>query len=254
MSNVPQTNPGEILNWPMLKIQYQTTPEAIAKLLPPGIDASESPTVYLTIYNFPILNEPEHGVVVSVAANCDGIEGEYTLLIGIDQEAPVIRCQERWGQPKCFAKVEYYRMIDKIAAKATHAGYTFLEFEGKITGPDDNLEAFETNEFWTKYSRSYDMSEGKYDLPPRVIRVNSQYGTAYKEKVEGHLTLRESPWDPIATLLPVKSEPEAHLWTPIFKGRQYLEHKQLDGAAFWPYCETISGSRWPGEGGGPLKS
>ena len=33
----PQGNPGDILNWPMLKVVYRTDPDAIAKLLPPGI-------------------------------------------------------------------------------------------------------------------------------------------------------------------------------------------------------------------------
>ena len=34
-SGAPQGNPGDIVNWPMLKIVYRTDPEAIAKLLPP---------------------------------------------------------------------------------------------------------------------------------------------------------------------------------------------------------------------------
>ena len=196
MSSAPSNSPGEILNWPMLKIQYETSPECIAKLLPPGIDPGEKPTVYLTIYNFPILNEPEYGVVISVAADCDGIQGEYTLGIGIDQEAPVKRCHERWGQPKYVAEIDFYRMMDKVSAKVTHAGYTFLEYTGKVVGEDENRPELETNEWWIKFARSYDMSHGKFDLPPRVIRVQSKYGTAHIEKLEGQLTLRESPWGP----------------------------------------------------------
>ncbi len=82
----PVTVPGEILNWPMLKISYLTDPANIAALLPPGISPGKSPKVTITIYNFPVLNEPEYGCVVNVDAIYNGIEGEYTLGIGIDRK------------------------------------------------------------------------------------------------------------------------------------------------------------------------
>ncbi|MFP6641815.1 MAG: hypothetical protein VCC04_16340, partial [Myxococcota bacterium] len=42
----PQGAPGEIINWPMLKLCYRTDPAAIAALLPPGIEPGEEPHVY----------------------------------------------------------------------------------------------------------------------------------------------------------------------------------------------------------------
>ena len=38
----PKINPGDIILWPMLKLDYDTQPDKIAALLPPGIDASAS--------------------------------------------------------------------------------------------------------------------------------------------------------------------------------------------------------------------
>ena len=58
-SGAPQGNPGDIVNWPMLKIVYRTDPEKIAALLPPGIESGANPHVTLTIYNFPVPDEPE---------------------------------------------------------------------------------------------------------------------------------------------------------------------------------------------------
>ena len=80
----PQTNPGEIIQWPMLKLSYRTYKDCIASLLPPGIEPGEKPHVSITIYNFPVQNEPEYGVVVNVNADYNGTEGEYTLAVGID--------------------------------------------------------------------------------------------------------------------------------------------------------------------------
>ncbi|MBW2288987.1 MAG: hypothetical protein JRG80_20215 [Deltaproteobacteria bacterium] len=44
------------------------------------------------------------------------------------------------------------------------------------------------------------------DLPPHVVRVHTEHRTAFNQTVEGTLTLRDSPWDPIKELLPIESE------------------------------------------------
>ena len=117
MSEAPQGNPGDILNWPMLKITYRTDPEKIAALLPPGIEPGAEPNVNLTIYNFPVQGEPEFGLVINVVAKYNGIEGEYTICLGIDQESAIYISQERWGQPKYYAETQYYRLMDYVSAR-----------------------------------------------------------------------------------------------------------------------------------------
>jgi acetoacetate decarboxylase len=86
-----------------------------------------------------------------------------------------------------------------------------------------------------------------------VVRVKSTYGTAYREAVEGELTLRDSPWDPVATLLPQRELVSAHLDWMNFLGRDITLEGALDPEAFWPHVDTISGSRWPGANGGPRR-
>ena len=48
----PLSDPGEIINWPMLRLIYRTDNKKLAKLLPPGIDPSNEAIVTITIYNF----------------------------------------------------------------------------------------------------------------------------------------------------------------------------------------------------------
>jgi acetoacetate decarboxylase len=249
----PQSNPGEIINWPMLKIKYRTDPEKIAALLPPGITPGKNPHVNITIYNFPVGGEPEYGVVVNVDADYDGTEGEFTLAIGINQENAVFNSQERWGQPKFVADTKYFRMMNHVEAKVEHAGYTWLEFVGDVTGPVANPPEFEQNEWWLKYSRAVDLQPENYDFPPHVVHVYSKYGTAFYEEIQGTLKLNDSPWDPVASLLPIREQISAHLWTPIFLDRRITLSGALDPKAFWPFADTIGGSRWPGQDGGPKK-
>jgi acetoacetate decarboxylase len=251
----PQGNPGEIINWPMLKIKYPTTPEAIAAVLPPGIEPGANPTVTLTVYNFPVNNEPEFGVVTAVDASFNGNEGLYTLGYGIDQEAAIFISQETNGQPKYPCAIKFFRMLDKVEAKCEHQGYTFLEFTGNVTETLENPDTYTEDEFWIKVSRKVGLApEMGYDFPPHVVRVHSTYGTAHMEKIEGNLTLNESPWDPIKERLPITGPVTAHLWTPIFLGREITLDGKLDPQEFWSHVDVISGSRWLGQNGGPKKA
>lgn len=247
----PQTNPGEIIAWPMLKLNYRTDRDRIASLLPPGLEPGEDPLVNITIYNYPVQNEPEYGVVVNVAADYQETPGDFTLAIGIDQEAAVSISQERWGQPKFLADIHYYRMLDHVDAKVIHQGHTFVEFHGNVVGIQENLPDVDQNEWWIKCVRDGDLTPGKYDFPPHVVHVYSRYGTAQLLKLDGEIVLRESPWDPVATLLPMREQVSAHLWTPTFLDRRITLAGPLDGDKFTSFADTIGGSRWPGEMGAP---
>ena len=110
-AQAPQGNTGDIINWPMLKVHYRTDPEAIAALLPPGITVGSEPNVNITVYNFPVPDVPEYGVVTPVNADFNGIAGEYTLGYGIDQESAIFISQEMNGQPKYPAIIDYNLIV-----------------------------------------------------------------------------------------------------------------------------------------------
>jgi acetoacetate decarboxylase len=249
----PKTNPGEISNWPMLKIKYLSDPERIAALLPPGIEPGDEPYVYVTFYNVPIEASPEYGTVISVEAKYKGEKGEFTIGYAISQEEPVLLCQQLWGQPKYLAQTTYFRYGDVVEAKCTHQGYTFIEFKGKVTGVAPIPADFTQNDWWIKCVRSWTMQPEQYDFPPHVVHVKALYGTAHMEKVEGTLTLRESPWDPMSEYLPIRGPVTAHLWQPVFKDRGINLAGPLDPKKYWPFVDTIAGSHWPGHNGGPRK-
>ncbi len=45
----------------------------------------------------------------------------------------------------------------------------------------------------------------------------------------------------------------ARLWWPKFLGRAITLEGRLDADAYWPFVDTIGGSRWPGTMGGPKR-
>jgi hypothetical protein len=109
----------------------------------------------------------------------------------------------------------------------------------------------EHNEWWTKYSRAIGGGEREWDFPPHVVRVRQVSEPVHIEVLDGELTLRDSPWDPYTDLLPCEELVEAQLVTSRQKARDITNAGPLDPDAFWPFADTIGGSRWPGARGGP---
>lgn len=246
------TNPGEVAGWPKLVTTYRTDPGRITDLLPPGLTPAGDGLVQINVYCVPILGEPEYGVSTKVGASWDGIDGQYCLGMGIDQEAAIFVSNELNGQPKFPCDIRFYRIGDYVEAKATHQGYTFLEFSGRSTGEVDPVPGDqEHNEWWIKYSRAIGGVEKEYDYPPHVVRVRSVSEQVHVEDLDGDLILRDSPWDPYTELLPMREQVSAQLVTSAHRDRGITNAGPLDPDAFWPYADTIGGSRWPGERGGP---
>ena len=244
---------GEIGGWPILRIDYSTDPKRIAALLPPGLEPADTSNVHLSIYNVPVSDEPEYGVVVKVDASYRGTKGGYALAYGIDQESAVYISKDTNGQPKFLAEIEYFRDGDVVRARCTHHGYTFLEFKGKTTGAAPLPGAFTDRDYWIKVSRAVGYAEKSYDFPPHVVVVKADYQPIHRVGVKGELRLLESPWDPIAELLPVRGEIRAELTLDQSMARSITLEGALDPDAFWPYVDTIGSSRWPGTRGGPKR-
>lgn len=254
MSSEFLIQPGEIAGRPKLVLKYRTDADKLAALLPPGLDPTGEPIVQIGIYCVPVHGEPEYGVSTKIPASFDGVDGQYCLGIGIDQESAIFVSRETNGQPKFPCATRFFRLGDRISASCTHQGHTFLSYEGDISedgavDPDLGAE-FEDNEWWIKYSRAVGGGKG-YDLEPRIVKVRTAGSKVHSEKLDGELVLRDSPWDPYTSLLPMLEPATAELVTNRFTAREITLEGPLDPDGFWPYADTIGGSRWPGERGAP---
>ena len=254
--SAPQANPGDIGDWPMLKIAYRTDPERVAALLPPGIVPGEEPIVRMTVYNFPVGAQPEYGILSTVDAVHDGVAGHYAIGYGIDQESAIFISRDMNGQPKYPCEVTYWRNGAQVYARCVHQGYTFMEYSGAVAETLPNPEAFDEHEWWIKVSRAVGMGGPAhgYDFPPHAVRVRSRYSTSRNERLDGTLSLFESPWDPFRRQLPIRALVDQRLWHPVFLDREISLGEKLDPDAYLPFVDTIGGSRWPGEDGGPKRA
>ena len=99
--------PAEIAGWPKLVITYRTDPDKVAALLPPGIEPGAEPIVTIGVYCVPILDEPEFGTSTRVQADFDGVAGQFSLGIGIDQEAAIFNSKQSTAQAKIPRTTRY---------------------------------------------------------------------------------------------------------------------------------------------------
>jgi acetoacetate decarboxylase len=249
----PMSRPGDVVGLPKLVLRYPTDPAAIAALLPPGLEPTGDATVQINVYCVPVHGEPEHGISTKVPASFEGVDGSYTLGIGIDQESAIFVSQETNGQPKFPCSVAFWRMGDQVHADATHQGTRFMSFDGSTAGAvePDGVEVVE-HEWWIKVSRAVGGARG-YDLPPCVVDVRTSGVRVHTEVLDGEVVLRESEWDPYTTLLPMRGAASAELVTTRHTGREIAVVGKLDPDAFWPHADTIGGSRWPGDRGAPRR-
>jgi acetoacetate decarboxylase len=249
----PMSRPGDVIGLPKLVMRYPTDPEAIAALLPPGLEPTGEATVQINVYCVPVHGEPEHGISTKVPARYDGVDGNYCLGIGIDQESAIFVSQETNGQPKFPCAVRYHRMGEAVQADAMHQGTRFMSFSGtprEVLEPD-GVEVVD-HEWWIKVSRAVGGGCG-YDLPPRVVCVRTSGVPIRTEVLDGDLVLRDSEWDPYTALLPMRGPATAELVTTRHTGREITDAGPLDPDAFWPFADTIGGSRWPGDRGAPRR-
>jgi len=248
----PLNRPGEISGWPKLVLTYLTDPACIAALLPPGLEPTGDPTVTIGVYCVPVHGEPEYGISTKIPASFKGTGGQYSLGIGIDQESAIFGSRETNGQPKFPCSVRFFRLGDLVHASSTHQGITFLRYRGEVTGSRDPGSAeIQDNEWWIKASRAVGGVEGAYDFPPHVVRVRTAGTTTHVETLTGELELTDSAWDPLTERLPMRGTATAELITNRFTAREITLAGPLDPAGFWPFVDTIGGSRWPGDRGGP---
>jgi acetoacetate decarboxylase len=252
-STAPMTRPGDVVGLPKLVLRYPTDQSAIDALLPPGLEPCGEPVVQINVYCVPVHGEPEHGISTKVPARFGDVDGAYCLGIGIDQESAIFVSRETNGQPKFPCSVRYHRLGDEVQASATHQGTTFMSYRGTPTGTvePDGVEATD-HEWWIKCSRAVGGGTG-YDLAPTVVRVTTSGVRTHTELLDGELELRDSDWDPYTALLPMRGPATAELVTTRHTGRSIQVAGALDPDAFWPFADTIGGSRWPGDRGAPRR-
>ena len=178
---------------------YETDRDVVAAVLPPPLSPAAEPLVRATFATVEMDGRPPFGAgYFAVRARHEGREGEYPLVMPMTTEQAVIGGRETFGEPKKLGEVTLVRTGDDVVGRMTRMGVTFVEVSGRVVErlavPPERTKT----DFYFKFLLSPD---GKgFDSEPALVYCYKTEQVRVLERVDGSVTLRESPFDPVVDL------------------------------------------------------
>ena len=186
-----------------IRCVYETDPAIAAAVVPRPLVPAARPEVCVTFSHVAMELGPgvtfEIGsAIFGVRASYDGAEGIYLLTMPMTAEQAVVPGRETYGEPKKIAAIEFTAEGDRVAARVTRMGIPYLEVEGTL-GESLGARDFTEVAYCMKAFPSCEKGKG-FDQDPLLVRLEWRHQQREVRRVAGALTLRESPFDPVADL------------------------------------------------------
>jgi acetoacetate decarboxylase len=198
--NNPEFLPSTVRS---IRCVYETDPAVAAAVVPRPLVVGPRPEVCVTFSHVAMELGPgvtfEIGsAIFGVRASYDGTDGIWLLTMPMTAEQAVVPGRETYGEPKKIAAIDFTADGDRVAAKVTRMGVSYLEVEGTLgasLGPREFIE----HAWCIKAFPSCERGKG-FDQEPLLVRLAWKHRLERVHDVAGALTLRESPFDPVADL------------------------------------------------------
>jgi len=191
---------------------YETEPEIAKALLPRPLKPASTPEIFVQFANVAMHLSEDRTVeigaaTVGVACSYEGRPGYYVLAMPMEGEFVVIGGREKYGEPKKIAEMAFSLEGDRLNAKVTRHGVTFLELDGTLGAPLDAPKQF-TEHFYCYKALPAAVAEGNdnggFDGDVLLTLLTWERDYASLRRIEdGRIILRESPRDPLIDV-PVK--------------------------------------------------
>jgi acetoacetate decarboxylase len=186
-----------------VRLEYETDPALARAVVPKPLETSGNPAVCVTFSHVAIHISPEFtmeigSAIFGVRASYDGQSGIYLLTMPMTTEQAVTGGRETYGEPKKIAQIDFQRDGDAVSSVVTRMGIPYLEFRGSVGAPSDTAG-------FTEYGWCYKAlpscdADRDFDGDPILVRLEWRHEFDEVNEVEGELTLRDSPFDPVADL------------------------------------------------------
>ena len=180
----------------------ETDAKIARALVPKPLEPAARPEVCVTFSHVAMHLSPERtleigSAIFGVRAVYDGVEGIFLLTMPMTTEQAVIGGRETYGEPKKIAQIEFAKDGERVSAKVSRMGMTYLSASGtvgKALGPRELVEYG----YCVKASPSCDPKQ-TLDGDPLLVRLEWRHRHSGAWQLEGgSLVLSESPVDPVA--------------------------------------------------------
>lgn len=202
---------GDFYDAEMVTLVWETTPEAIEKLLPPPLKPAQKPVVLAFVANYPSTNFslPYQESALLVRASFEGQEGFYCLSMPVTNDMAMAGGREIWGYPKKLANIALQREGDTVEGWTERHGIQFMKVKANLTGKINDNSAmdellslglnpegeYSNLAFNFKHSPSPVASEA-FDYSPRLIQGETVFRPKTFIFAEVEIELTPSEFDP----------------------------------------------------------
>lgn len=106
-------------NAEVLQIMYETDEQAVANVLPEGLEVASPAVAVLTVFNFPFGTLGSYNeVALDLGCVWKGKDKFYTAYILVDNDAGLAAGREIWGLPKKLAHIQISKEYDLVMGVA----------------------------------------------------------------------------------------------------------------------------------------
>ncbi len=216
-----------------LMVYFETTPEAVAALLPPPLQPTAESLGMAWVGDIANSNcvGAFQGAGLYVRARYGDIVGNYCIAMSASTPEAVTFGRDLYGEPKKLAKIIFEQQDEHVWGSAERHEVRYLSMRGRLE-QDAPTGRQETSSFFFKFSPRADGIG--FDSPPQLIHVISDASIDLARRGRGELVFRDSPHDPVADV-PIRQVIEA-VYT---EGISYTSGRVLceaDPEAFLPYA------------------
>jgi acetoacetate decarboxylase len=184
-----------------IRAEYETDAAVYRALVPKPLEPIEQPVVCVTFTDIAIEVSPQYtmkigAAIFGVKARYDGVEGVHLITMPMTTEQAVVPGRETFGEAKKIAQIEFQKDGNRVAAKVSRMGFTYLSAEGTI-GARIGPRSFTQHGYCFKMFPSCEQGRS-FDFEPLLIRLDWIQDHDDAWRLDGTLSLGESPLDPVA--------------------------------------------------------
>jgi acetoacetate decarboxylase len=125
---------GRFVSAQMLSVEYLTTPEAIAHVLPPPLLPASEPRVTAMVgrWRSNCVGDFD-GAALYLASRWGDIEGDYVLAMWMSSDKATIFGRDLYGEPKKISRNQLYQNPDRVVGYVDRDGTRIMELELRPT-------------------------------------------------------------------------------------------------------------------------
>lgn len=182
----------------MASVEFLSTPEFVASVLPPGLEPDEEPRMRAMVGRWSSNCVADFdGGAIYVAARHGEIRGEYVLAMYMDRDQPILFGRELFGEPKKQAASRLHRRGARLRGSVDRHGVRIIDIEVQLS-EDRGAQHLDGVNFNYKATPSCDGIGLEEDAVLTVASFSNEL-TAYQAGT-GTVTLASTPHDPLGEI------------------------------------------------------